>query len=131
MAVLLITHDLGVVAETADHVAVMYAGQVVEYCDVRSAFQRTRHPYTAGLLASLPKLGGVSRPCGSSPAMCRIPCVSPRAVASIPAVRSRRTAAGRLPVLRTIEEGHLVRCHRAEEIAAGTVDAVTGEGRSR
>src|SRR3989442_8891016 len=57
MAVLLITHDLGVVAETADRVAVMYAGQVVEYCDVAAAFRRTLHPYTAGLLASLPRLG--------------------------------------------------------------------------
>jgi len=57
MAVLLITHDLGVVAETADRVAVMYAGQVVEYCDVQAAFKRTLHPYTAGLLHALPRLG--------------------------------------------------------------------------
>ncbi|MEQ1731202.1 MAG: ABC transporter ATP-binding protein, partial [Vicinamibacterales bacterium] len=56
MAVILITHDLGVVAETADHVAVMYAGRVVEYCDVRAAFRKPLHPYTAGLQASLPKL---------------------------------------------------------------------------
>ena len=55
MAVMLITHDLGVVAETADHVAVMYAGRVVEYCDVRAAFRRPLHPYTAGLQASLPE----------------------------------------------------------------------------
>src|SRR5258706_5331057 len=54
MAVILITHDLGVVAETADRVAVMYAGQVVEYCDVRATFKRTPPPYTARLLASLP-----------------------------------------------------------------------------
>jgi oligopeptide/dipeptide ABC transporter ATP-binding protein len=57
MAILLITHDLGVVAETADRVAVMYAGQVVEYCDVRRAFRQPLHPYTAGLQASLPRLG--------------------------------------------------------------------------
>jgi peptide/nickel transport system ATP-binding protein/oligopeptide transport system ATP-binding protein len=57
MAVVLITHDLGVVAETANRVAVMYAGQVVEYCGVREAFSRPFHPYTAGLQASLPKLG--------------------------------------------------------------------------
>ena len=55
MSVLLITHDLGVVAETADQVAVMYAGQVVETCGVREIFRATRHPYTAGLLASLPR----------------------------------------------------------------------------
>src|SRR6185503_16191501 len=57
MAVLLITHDLGVVAETADRVVVMYAGQVVESCDVNATFKRPLHPYTAGLQASLPKLG--------------------------------------------------------------------------
>src|SRR5580765_7836103 len=57
MAVILITHDLGVVAETADRVAVMYAGQVVESCDVRATFYRPLHPYTAGLQASLPRLG--------------------------------------------------------------------------
>src|SRR3984893_15376659 len=57
MAVMLITHDLGVVGETADRVAVMYAGQVVEYADVRATFGRPLHPYTAGLQASLPKLG--------------------------------------------------------------------------
>ncbi len=64
MAVLLITHDLGVVAETADRVAVMYAGQVVEYCDVASTFQRPLHPYTAGLQASLPRLGAKRDRCG-------------------------------------------------------------------
>src|SRR5205807_5669774 len=57
MAVVLITHDLGIVAETADRVAVMYAGQVIEYCDVRAAFRKALHPYTAGLQASLPRLG--------------------------------------------------------------------------
>jgi oligopeptide/dipeptide ABC transporter ATP-binding protein len=56
MAVLLITHDLGVVAETAHRVAVMYAGRVVEQADVLALFERPRHPYTAGLLRSRPRL---------------------------------------------------------------------------
>jgi oligopeptide/dipeptide ABC transporter ATP-binding protein len=56
MAVLLITHDLGVVAETAKRVAVMYAGRVVEEADVQGLFERPRHPYTAGLLRSRPRL---------------------------------------------------------------------------
>jgi peptide/nickel transport system ATP-binding protein len=56
MAVLLITHDLGVVAETARRVAVMYAGRVVEEADVLALFERPRHPYTAGLLRSRPRL---------------------------------------------------------------------------
>ncbi len=56
MAVLLITHDLGVVAGNADRVAVMYAGRVVEEASVFEIFESPRHPYTAGLLASLPQL---------------------------------------------------------------------------
>ena len=56
MSVLLITHDLGVVAETAHHVAVMYAGRVVEYASAEELFERPRHPYTIGLLRSLPDL---------------------------------------------------------------------------
>ncbi|MBU2515401.1 ABC transporter ATP-binding protein [bacterium] len=55
-SILLITHDLGVVAETADQVAVMYTGQVVEYADVATFFKTPQHPYSQGLLASIPKL---------------------------------------------------------------------------
>ena len=54
MAVLLITHDLGVIAEMAEEVAVMYAGKIVEHADVVSLFKTPRHPYTQGLLASIP-----------------------------------------------------------------------------
>ncbi|WP_075641183.1 ABC transporter ATP-binding protein [Rhizobium oryziradicis] len=56
-AIILITHDLGVVAEMADHVAVMYAGQVVELADVRTLFKSPKHPYTQALLRSVPVLG--------------------------------------------------------------------------
>jgi len=56
LAVLLITHDLGVVAEVADRVAVMYTGRIVEQSDVEELFQRPKHPYTEGLLRSVPKL---------------------------------------------------------------------------
>jgi len=56
MAVMLITHDLGVVAGTADRVVVMYAGQVVETASTPELFARPRHPYTEGLLASIPRL---------------------------------------------------------------------------
>jgi len=54
LSLLLITHDLGVIAETADHVAVMYAGRIVEFGPVREIFREPKHPYTRGLLASLP-----------------------------------------------------------------------------
>lgn len=56
MGVIFITHDLGVVAETCDHVAVMYAGQVIEQSTARELFTEPKHPYTKGLLNSLPKL---------------------------------------------------------------------------
>jgi peptide/nickel transport system ATP-binding protein len=54
MSIVLITHDLGVVAELADEIAVMYAGRIVEHAPVRELFERPRHPYTRGLLESLP-----------------------------------------------------------------------------
>jgi oligopeptide transport system ATP-binding protein len=58
MAIVWITHDLGVVAGIADRVAVMYGGQIVEQADVRELFASPRHPYTTALLQTLPKLGG-------------------------------------------------------------------------
>jgi oligopeptide/dipeptide ABC transporter ATP-binding protein len=58
MALLLITHDLGVVAEQADDVAIMYAGKIVERSNTRAIFNRPFHPYTVGLLNSLPNIGG-------------------------------------------------------------------------
>jgi oligopeptide/dipeptide ABC transporter ATP-binding protein len=57
MAIMLITHDLGVVAEMADEVVVMYAGKVMERASVTSIFEQPHHPYTQGLLASIPRLG--------------------------------------------------------------------------
>ena len=55
-AIMLITHDLGVIAEMAENVLVMYAGKVVEYSDVRTIFKEPKHPYTIGLLGSIPRL---------------------------------------------------------------------------
>jgi oligopeptide/dipeptide ABC transporter ATP-binding protein len=57
LSLLLITHDLGVIAETADRVAVMYAGRIVEHAPVRAIFNNPQHPYTRGLLASMPGSG--------------------------------------------------------------------------
>jgi oligopeptide/dipeptide ABC transporter ATP-binding protein len=62
MAIILITHDLGVIAEMAEHVAVMYAGKLVEYGTVDQIFDRPLHPYTQGLLASIPSLAARGRP---------------------------------------------------------------------
>ena len=127
MAVLLITHDLGVVAETADRVAVMYAGQVVEYSTVGAIFRTPRHPYTAGLLASLPKLGEESDRLRVIPGQVPDPARFPRGCRFHPrcpvAVDRCR---GEAPELRDLGNGHLVRCFRADEIAAGTIDPVAG-----
>jgi peptide/nickel transport system ATP-binding protein len=57
-AVMLVTHDMGVIAETADRVAVMYAGRIAEIGPVRDVIKRAKHPYTEGLMGSIPKLGG-------------------------------------------------------------------------
>jgi oligopeptide/dipeptide ABC transporter ATP-binding protein len=56
-SVILITHDLGVIAEMAERVAVMYAGRIVEQADVRTLFASPKHPYTQGLMGSIPVLG--------------------------------------------------------------------------
>ena len=132
MAVLLITHDLGVVAETADRVAVMYAGQVVEYCSVRDTFRAARHPYTAGLLASLPRLGDENQRLRVIPGNVPDPASFPPGCRFHPrcpiAVERCRTE---MPALRDVGSGHLARCFRAEEIASGAVDPVAGEGASR
>jgi len=58
-SVILITHDLGLIAETADRVAVMYAGQIIEQADIEAVFEKPMHPYTQGLIASVPILGQV------------------------------------------------------------------------
>src|SRR5580700_3903865 len=57
-AIMLVTHDMGVIAETADHVAVMYAGRIVEIGPVRTIIAEPRHPYTVGLMQSIPRIGG-------------------------------------------------------------------------
>ncbi len=74
MSVVLITHDLGVVAEVAQHMVVMYAGRVVERGAVRDVFRSPRHPYTEGLLKTLPQLG-VSRARGSASRPLRLPTI--------------------------------------------------------
>jgi oligopeptide/dipeptide ABC transporter ATP-binding protein len=74
MSVMLITHDLGVVAEFAQSMVVMYAGRVVEHGPVRDLFRSPRHPYTEGLLKTLPPLG-VSRARGSAHRPARLPTI--------------------------------------------------------
>jgi oligopeptide/dipeptide ABC transporter ATP-binding protein len=124
MAVVLITHDLGVVAETADHVAVMYAGQVVEYADVRSTFQRPLHPYTAGLQASLPKLGEMVDRLRVIPGTVPNPARFPVGCRFHPRCPVMIEKCLEDPRLEDVAGGHLARCWRSGEIAAGSLDPV-------
>ena len=108
MSVLFITHNLGVVAQYADHVAVMYAGRIVETAAVGPLFATPRHPYTRGLLACLPGMaarGGRGGPCQAAPDGDQRPGVQPvrtatrlrlRAALSAPRsrMRCRHAAAG-------------------------------------
>src|SRR5262249_22945721 len=121
MAVILITHDLGVVAETADRVAVMYAGQVAESCDVNAAFRRTLHPYTAGLQASLPRLGVRQETLRVIPGTVPNPARFPRGCRFHPRCPVMQPRCLEDPPLLAFD-GHLSRCWRSDEIAAGTLD---------
>lgn len=109
MAIMLITHDLGVVASMADHVAVMYLGKVVEFSDTRTIFKEPRHPYTKGLLNSLPKIGQKQRLVpieGSIPDPFEVPsgCTfAPRCPHATDQCREE-------PELLEVEPGHQVSC---------------------
>jgi peptide/nickel transport system ATP-binding protein len=126
MAVILITHDLGVVAEVANRVAVMYAGQVVEYCDVRAAFATPLHPYTAGLQASLPKLGVTQERLRVIPGTVPNPARFPGGCRFHPRCPVMIDKCLELPALAPYLPDHSSRCWRAAEIAAGVLDPVPG-----
>jgi oligopeptide/dipeptide ABC transporter ATP-binding protein len=119
-ATILITHDLGLIAELADRVIVMYAGKVVELGDVNTIFANPRHPYTIGLMDSLPKLTAEEewlRPIpGQPPSLISRPpgCpFHPRCFLSQGRARCREEE----PPLRPIEgDAHLTACHFAEEL---------------
>lgn len=115
MGVILITHDLAVVAETCSRVAVMYLGQIVEEADVEHIFDNSLHPYTRGLIQSIPQLEGVRQKRlymikGMVPLLSQIPegCrFAPRCEFAIDECRKC------MPKLTEVGEGHRVRCHRA------------------
>ena len=123
-SMVLISHDLGLIAEMADRVVVMYAGQVVETADVRAIFAAPRHPYTLGLIGSLPQTTGNEkwlRPIpGSPPDLAAVPpgCpFHPRCFLS----RGRAPCRSARPELRGVGEGegaHRSACHFAGELEA-------------
>jgi peptide/nickel transport system ATP-binding protein len=121
MAILLITHDLGVVAETCDQVAVMYAGQIVERAPAAELFANPLHPYTIGLLAARPEhRSGSGEPLAAIPGMVPQPRDFPGGCRFHPRcgfTREPRCAA-EPPPLRELLPGHFVRCHFAGELDA-------------
>ncbi len=116
---LLITHDLGVVAQLADDVSVMYLGRVVEQADVRTVMKLARHPYTQSLLHSLPGVSQLSERlpsiAGSVPSPMETPSgcpFHPRCPHAIPGVCDQ----GAPPAMEAVAEGHGVACLRVHEI---------------
>ena len=111
-ALILITHDLGVVARYADRVAVMYGGRIVETASAHELYARPRHPYTRGLMDSIPRLDDDSRKrlvpiSGQPPDLSRLPpgcAFAPRCVQVVDRCRAER------PLLEVATEGHLKAC---------------------
>ena len=113
-AIILITHDLGVIAELADDVLVMYAGQVIERCAAARLFSEPQHPYTVGLLGSIPRLHleqsrlsaieGIVPDAAAFPQGCRF---HPRCPFAVDQCRSE------IPVLKEVKTNHYAACWRA------------------
>jgi peptide/nickel transport system ATP-binding protein/oligopeptide transport system ATP-binding protein len=111
MAVILITHDLGVVAQFVDRVAVMYAGRLVETGSVTDVFERPTHPYTQGLLASIPRLEAEQDRLASIPGTVPDPFALPAGCRFQPRCRHAKSACGLAePPLIECETAHAVAC---------------------
>jgi oligopeptide/dipeptide ABC transporter ATP-binding protein len=114
MAILIITHNLGVVAEIADRVAVMYMGKIVESGPVRTIFHHPLHPYTVGLMQSVPRMGRhVKQRLIPIPGSVPDPFSIPKGCAFFPRCPARKNRACANPedvTLAEVEPGHLVRC---------------------
>lgn len=122
LALVFVTHDLGIVAKLCDRVAVMYAGRIVETGTTRDIFNRPRHPYTIGLLACLPKLtrerAALTAIEGQPPDLANVPpgcSFAPRCTLAEPRCSEER------PPLDPIGPEHLVACLRADMTAATAV----------
>ena len=115
MSLLLITHDLGVVAETCDHVAVMYAGKIVEYAPVVALFERPLHPYTHGLFRSLPTLNEKRARLAAIPGTVPSPLDFPSGCRFRTRCAMAQEICKQEPPLREVVAGHSAACHFAEQ----------------
>ena len=125
-AVILITHNLGIVAETCRRVIVMYAGRKIEEAATGELFDRPAHPYTRGLMASIPRLRGKAR----KRRLAEIPGIVPSLREPIEGCAFAPRCAYAVarcrvetPELRTMGDGHVVACHEAERVLATAVAA--------
>jgi peptide/nickel transport system ATP-binding protein len=112
LAVIFVTHDLGVAAEIADDAAVMYAGRIVEQAPIRELFHRPAHPYTAGLMGATVRRGQKGRPlvpiAGAPPNLVALPpgcAFAPRCPAVLDVCRTT------VPLFHPVAPGHSARCH--------------------
>ena len=127
MSMILITHDLGVVAETCDKVAIMYAGEIVEYGNLRDIFKETAHPYTKGLFGSLPaldkKIHRLKPIAGLMPDPTDLPeggKFNPRCPYADERCRAQE------PETTELSPGHLVRCHHCMKLLQEKEESVHG-----
>jgi peptide/nickel transport system ATP-binding protein len=121
-SILFITHDLGVVAEVSQHVAVMYAGKVVEHADVHTLYGDPQHPYTVGLFRSQPHLANPKERLDVIPGVVPSPLDFPsgcRFRNRCPLADAR--CAEHEPLLREVAPGHTVACHAVEESRAADI----------
>ncbi len=116
IALIVISHDLGVIADTCDSVAVMYAAQIVEYADVYTIFKEPRHPYTIGLMKSIPNLFGPKQELVS------VPGSPPNLLDPLPPCRFESRCVFTMPLCQTtkppiveLSKQHISRCHFAAD----------------
>ncbi|HOF02850.1 MAG TPA: ABC transporter ATP-binding protein [Atribacterota bacterium] len=116
-SLIMITHDLGVIAEVADRIAVMYAGKIVEYSDTRSIFFHPLHPYTFGLLTSIPRLDLELEKLESIPGIVPDPLCFPEGCKFHPrCVFATEICQREEPTLTRIENEHMVRCWHVDKV---------------
>ena len=126
-SMILITHDLGVVAETCDKVAIMYAGEIVEYGDLRNIFKETAHPYTKGLFGSLPSLDKKTHRLKPIAGLMPDPANLPEGCKFHPRCPyADETSRTQEPMTTELSPGHLVRCHRCTKHAQEEGENVNG-----
>ena len=123
-AMLLITHDLGIVAQVCSTVAIMYAGEIVEYGPVKEFFENTVHPYSRGLFLAIPRLDEDVERLSVIPGMMPDPVELPQGCKFHPrcAYATERCQTEQ-PVMHEVSPGHIVRCHRTGALPRFSGDA--------